>query len=51
MNLEAFCNKLEAKGIQLDIPYRKIPRLGLGRAFLTDPSGVYVELTEGLDQY
>ena len=50
-NLEAFCQKLEAKGIKFDIPYRKVPRLGLGLAFLTDPSGVYVELTEGLDQY
>ena len=50
-NLEAFCQQLEAKGVKFDIPYRKAPRLGLGLAFLTDPSGVYVELTEGLDQY
>jgi catechol 2,3-dioxygenase-like lactoylglutathione lyase family enzyme len=50
-NLEAFCKRLEAKGIVFDQPYRKIERIGLGLAFLTDPSGVYIELTEGLDQY
>lgn len=50
-NLETFCKQLEAKGIVFDEPYRKIERLGLGLAFLTDPSGVYIELTEGLDQY
>lgn len=47
-NLEAFCRKLEAGGLKFDIPYRKDPVLGLASAFLTDPSGVYVELTEGL---
>ena len=50
-NLEAFCKRLGAKGVKFDIPYREIPQLGLGVAFLTDPSGVYMELTEGLDQY
>ncbi len=50
-NLEAFCKQLEAKGVEFDIAYHKVPRLGLGVAFLTDPSGVYMELTEGLDQY
>jgi len=50
-NLEAFCKKLEAGGIKLDVPYRKIPKAGIAIAFLTDPYGTYVELTEGLDQY
>lgn len=50
-NLEAFCKQLEAKGVVFDVPYRKVERLGLGLAFLTDPAGVYVELTEGLRQY
>jgi len=50
-NLEAFCKKLEADGIKLDAPYRKIPKAGIAIAFLTDPFGTYVELTEGLDQY
>jgi Glyoxalase/Bleomycin resistance protein/Dioxygenase superfamily len=50
-NLEAFCRKLEAAGVKFDVPYRKMPNLGLALAFLTDPSGVYIELTEGLDKY
>jgi hypothetical protein len=48
-NLEAFCAELEAKGVRFDRPYTEIPALGLGIAFFTDPWGVYVELTEGLD--
>ena len=50
-NLEAFCKQLEAKGVKFDTPYREIPRVGISLAYLTDPSGVSVELTEGLDQY
>lgn len=47
--LEAFCQKLEAAGIELDRPYEKIESLGIAVAFLTDPWGTYIELTEGLD--
>lgn len=50
-NLEAFVAELEEKGIELDVPVREIPSIGLKIAFLTDPSGVYLELTEGLDDY
>jgi hypothetical protein len=50
-NLEAFCKKLEANGVKLDVPYKKIPAAGISLAFLTDPFGTYIELTEGLDQY
>ena len=50
-DLEAYCKKLEASGITLDVPYRKVPNLGIAIAFLTDPSGVYIELTEGLGAY
>jgi len=46
-NLEAFCRELEAQGIKLDRPYGKLPS-GFGLAFLTDPWGTYIELTEGL---
>ncbi len=46
-NLEAFCRTLEARGITFDRPYAKLPN-GLGVAFLTDPWGTYIELTEGL---
>ena len=47
--LEAFCNELEAKGIRFDIPYRTLES-GVGIAFLTDPWGTRIELTEGLNQ-
>lgn len=50
-NLEAFCNQLEASGVKFDVPYKKIPNLGIAIAFLTDPEGGYIELTEGLNQF
>jgi catechol 2,3-dioxygenase-like lactoylglutathione lyase family enzyme len=46
-NLEAFCKALEAQGIKFDRPYGTLPS-GFGLAFLTDPWGTYIELTEGL---
>jgi catechol 2,3-dioxygenase-like lactoylglutathione lyase family enzyme len=50
-NLEAFCKALEAKGIKLTTPYRKLPGLNdIGVATITDPWGVSIELTEGLDK-
>lgn len=48
--LEAFLAGLQAKGITLDVPYREIPAAGLAIAFITDPWGTYIELTEGLDE-
>ena len=49
-NLEAFCKKLEASGVKFDTPYSKRPALGIAIAYLTDPWGTYIELTEGLDK-
>jgi catechol 2,3-dioxygenase-like lactoylglutathione lyase family enzyme len=49
-DLEAFCKKLEASGVKFDVPYRKVPALGLSIAFFTDPWGTYIELTEGLSK-
>ncbi|MDT8428429.1 MAG: VOC family protein [Pseudomonadales bacterium] len=51
VGLEEFCRRLEQKGISFDVPYREIPSLGLKIAFLTDPSGVTIELTEGLARF
>ncbi len=48
--LEAFLKKLEAQGIKLDRPYTPVPALGISIAFITDPWGTYIELTEGLDK-
>ena len=50
-NLEAFCRRLEAAGIQFDMPYTKPPDAGIAVAFLTDPWGTYIELTEGLSAF
>ena len=46
-NLEAFCGQLKAKGVTFDVPYT-LHTSGFGYAFLTDPWGVRIELTEGL---
>jgi catechol 2,3-dioxygenase-like lactoylglutathione lyase family enzyme len=48
--LEAFTKRLEAQGTTIDVAYREIPAVGLAIAFVTDPWGTYIELTEGLDQ-
>ena len=50
-DLQAFCKQLEALGVKFDVPYREVPAIGLKIAYITDPSGVYIELTEGYDKY
>jgi catechol 2,3-dioxygenase-like lactoylglutathione lyase family enzyme len=50
-NLAEFCKKLEAKGIKFDTAYREVPAIELKIAYITDPNGVYIELTEGYDKY
>jgi len=48
-NLEEFCRELQAKGVTLTVPYRKVQALGnAASAVVTDPWGTVVELTEGL---
>jgi predicted enzyme related to lactoylglutathione lyase len=47
-NLEAFTQKLEAQGVKLDRPYTKVPELGIAIAFIKDPWGTNIEMTEGL---
>jgi catechol 2,3-dioxygenase-like lactoylglutathione lyase family enzyme len=47
-NLEAFVSSLEAKGMKIEGPIRQVPDTRLKIAFLTDPWGTYIELTEGL---
>jgi predicted enzyme related to lactoylglutathione lyase len=48
-NLDAFVASLEAKGIKMDSPVRQVPNTNVKVAFLTDPYGTYIELTEGLE--
>ena len=49
-NLEEFTKKLEAMGIKLERPYTKVAALNIAIAFIKDPWGSYIELTEGLDK-
>ena len=47
-DLEAFVGSLEAKGIHIEAPIRQVPNTKVKIAFLTDPWGTYIELTQGL---
>ena len=47
-NLEAFTKKLEADGIPLTVAYRRVDALNLSIAFIKDPWGTNIEMTEGL---
>ena len=50
--LEAFCKNLEAQGVKFDLPYREMPQLGgMKIAFILDPVGTRIELTEGLNTH
>lgn len=49
-DLAAFAKKLQDAGVTLAVPYREVPSLGIAIAFVTDPWGTYIELTEGLDK-
>ena len=50
-DLEAFCKELEARGIKFQVPFRDIPAIGLKVAFITDPDGTFIELTQGYDNF
>lgn len=50
-NLEAFCEILRKRGVEFQLSYRNIPGIEIAIAFFIDPSGVRIELTEGLDKY
>ena len=48
-NLAEFCKKLQADGVTFDMQYREMAQLaGLKIAFILDPEGTRIELTEGL---
>ncbi|MDH3205059.1 MAG: VOC family protein [Gemmatimonadota bacterium] len=49
--LEQYITRMQARGIDFQMGYREVPSIGLAISFFTDPSGVYVELTEGFDEY
>jgi catechol-2,3-dioxygenase len=47
-NIAEFEKKLAALGIKFDAPPRQIPNIRTKVAFLTDPWGTYIEVTEAL---
>ena len=47
-DLEAFVKKLDAQGVKLDEAIRMVPNGTTKVAFLTDPWGTRIELTQGL---
>jgi catechol 2,3-dioxygenase-like lactoylglutathione lyase family enzyme len=47
-DLDAFAAKLKAKGIKFDREPATVEAIGLKIAFITDPAGTYIELTQGL---
>ena len=47
-NLAQFVARLDAAGVKIDAPIRKAGNGSTSIAFLTDPWGTYIELTEGL---
>ncbi len=46
--LEAFAAGLAARGIEFSVPFRRVDEIGLSIAFVVDPWGTTIELTEGL---
>jgi catechol 2,3-dioxygenase-like lactoylglutathione lyase family enzyme len=50
-DLAAEVRRLQARGVKVETPVRSVRGAGLKSAFITDPSGVTVELTQGLAAY
>jgi hypothetical protein len=49
-NLREFLAKLEAQGIKPSVTFRRVDALATNIAFIVDPWGTNIELTEGLDK-
>lgn len=47
-DMSAFAARMEALGVAFDLEPTRVESIGLTVAFLTDPVGTYVEVTEGL---
>lgn len=48
-DLKAFTERLARDGVTIDVSYRQVPQTNLFIAFITDPWGTSIELSEGLD--
>ena len=47
-DIDAFAKRLEGMGLKFDAPPRQLPNASTRIAFLTDPWGTYIEVTEKL---
>ena len=47
-DIDAFAARMQQRGIEFDFGPATIDAIGLTIAFLTDPAGTYIEITEGL---
>ena len=47
-DMAAFAARMETLGVAFDLEPRRVESIGLTIAFLTDPVGTYIEVTEGL---
>jgi len=47
-DLRGMIARLESRGVTMDRGYTEVASMGIAIAFLTDPWGTYIELTEGL---
>ena len=48
--LQEFLARLETQGIKPSVTFRRVDALGINIAFIVDPWGTNIELTEGLDK-
>src|SRR5690606_24566477 len=48
-DMGAFAAKMESMGIMFDRGPERVDAINLTIAFITDPAGTYIEITEGLD--
>jgi catechol 2,3-dioxygenase-like lactoylglutathione lyase family enzyme len=48
-DMDAFAAKMESLGVKFDRAPARMDELNLTIAFITDPVGTYIEITEGLD--
>jgi catechol 2,3-dioxygenase-like lactoylglutathione lyase family enzyme len=49
-NLKSYVDTIAGNGVRFDVPYGRDPELGLMSATLTDPWGVTIRFTEGLNK-
>lgn len=47
-DMDAFAARMQRLGIAFDIEPRRVESIGLTIAFITDPAGTFIEITEGL---